>query len=433
MVPLTSVTGPNQPDPPHQPDPPTPQPEAWARWIVGWHVAFWALLGLAALYLVIGTELTSGRRWTGAVVVSAVGLAYLVLVQPTWASDPAGSRPRSRRPRYAYLCLVVVAVGVACAVDPTLAMLLFIAYPQAWMLTRGPRAGAAFSTAITVSALTGFLVRFGTSPDVLRQVGPQLLVSLLFSLLLGTWISRIIAQSRERAELIAALEATRGELAAADHAAGVMAERERLAREIHDTLAQGFTSIVMLAQAAAAALPQDQRRTAGQLRAIEDVARENLAEARALVAAFAPAGLDGSTLTDALRRLVGRFAAQTGIDVDLQVGDGDDGGAVPAAGQPLSRAQEVVVLRTAQEALANVRRHARAHRVSVRLLVDEEGVRVEVGDDGIGFGTQAPGSGFGLAGIRSRVSEVGGRLDVDSSPGGGTRVTVLLPRNREAR
>ncbi|HET9656224.1 MAG TPA: sensor histidine kinase [Kineosporiaceae bacterium] len=402
---------------------PVPEREAWSRWIVGWHLAFWALVGLAGIRLLIGTDLTDRQRATGAGVVVTLALGYLLLVQRNWASDPAAEQPRVRRARYAYLCLVTVVTGFACGIDANLSMLLFIAYPQTWMLVAGRRSGAVFTTAITLAALAGFLARYGATVAVLREVGPQLLVSLLFSLLLGLWISRVVQQSRERAELITALEATRSELAAADHAAGVLAERERMSREIHDTLAQGFTSIVMLAQAAAAALPSDPGRTGRQLGQIEDVARENLAEARALVAALAPVGLDGRTLADALRRLVERFSTQTGIPVDLRLGEGTGG---------LTRPQEVVVLRTAQEALTNVRRHAHARRVSVTLLADEQGVRAEVGDDGVGFGPQAAGSGFGLAGIRGRVSEVGGRLDVDSSPGGGTRVTVRLPRTEEA-
>jgi signal transduction histidine kinase len=244
-----------------------------------------------------------------------------------------------------------------------------------------------------------------------------MLASLLFSLLLGFWISRIIDQSRERAELIDQLEAARTELAAADHARGVMAERERVAREIHDTLAQGFTSIVMLAQLAA--VERDGAAAAGRLRDIEDVARENLAEARALVAAFTPVGLEDATLRDAVRRLADRFTHETGVLVDVQDGDLD--------GVALSRDQEVVVLRAVQEALTNVRRHARARHVTVGLSVDGTGARLEVADDGDGFAPGGADGGFGLAGMRSRVAEVGGEVEVASTPGEGTLVTVRLP------
>jgi signal transduction histidine kinase len=190
-----------------------------------------------------------------------------------------------------------------------------------------------------------------------------------------------------------------------------------MAREIHDTLAQGFTSIVMLSQVAADTMERDPAGAREQLETIETVARENLAEARALVAAFAPVGLDGTTLPDAVGRLAERFGGETGLAVDVET-IGDFSG--------LGREQEVVVLRVAQEALTNVRRHARARQVWVRLLADGAGARVEVGDDGVGF-SPARVEGFGLAGMRGRVAEVGGDLDVASAPGRGTRVTVRVP------
>lgn len=407
------------------------RPEAWARWIVGWHLAFWLLMALMVLRVAIAGDLSTRQRLAGLAVTAVLSLGYLLTVHRSWSSEAfhrahqrGDTPPENRGDRYTYLGLAVVGSGAACAVDSSLSMLLFITYPQTWMLSDSRRTGVAFTSALTASATAGFLVSHGWSLGVLRVLGPQMLVSLLFSILLGMWIWRVIEQSGERAELIAQLEATRSELAAAHHAQGVMTERERVAREIHDTLAQGFTSIVMLSQAASAGLATRPERAVAQLAAIEDVARENLAEARALVSAYTPVDLDGSTLTEAVRRLVERFARQTGLQVDLRIGDGVAG---------LSRAQEVVVLRATQEALTNVRRHARAHRVLVRLEADERGTRVEVGDDGVGFVAPADAApaGFGLAGIRGRVSEVGGELDIASSPGGGTRVTVLLPGPRD--
>jgi signal transduction histidine kinase len=174
----------------------------------------------------------------------------------------------------------------------------------------------------------------------------------------------------------------------------------------------------MLAQVAGAAVGRDERLVADRLAMIEDVARENLAEARALVAAFSPVALDGHGVQDAVRRLAERFGRETGLVVDLDVADGV---------ARLTRDQEVVVLRSVQEALANVRRHAHARRVTIRLLTDDEGARVEIGDDGVGFAPGSASGGFGLAGMRGRVAEVGGELDVASTPGGGTRVVVRVP------
>ena len=202
------------------------------------------------------------------------------------------------------------------------------------------------------------------------------------------------------------------------------AERERLAREVHDTLAQGYTSIVVLAQTAAAALPPDTDDVAERLALIEEVARENLGEARAMVAAFAPVALDSATLLEALQRLAERFGRETGIvtRLDTSALDGVDTG--------LTRSEEIVLLRGAQEALANVRRHASASAVVLRVsrVGSDDGsqVSVHVEDDGVGF-DPASAAGVGLAGLRDRAEEVGGVVDVVSAPGEGTRVTVRVP------
>jgi signal transduction histidine kinase len=386
--------------------------DAWTRWVVGWQVAFWLLLGITAVQLAVVGDPSTFRASAAVVALAVLATAYL----------PVRGRPglTSTRLAYLYLCVAVVVVGVTCWIEPGLAILLFIVFPQIWVYCERLWVGVGFTVATAVSATVGFVADAGWSESSMWAVAPDMFVSLLFSLLLGVWISRIIHQSRDRADLIAQLESTRSELAAAHHAQGVMAERERVAREIHDTLAQGFTSIVMLSQVAAEGLDRDPAAARGPLDTIEAVARENLAEARALVAAFSPVGLVGTTLPDALRRLAERFGGETGVSVDVAA-VGDFSG--------LAREQEVVVLRVAQEALTNVRRHARAQHVTVRLLADDLGVRAEVGDDGVGFPAAAVGSarGYGLSGMRGRVQEVGGDLDVASAPGHGTRVTVRLP------
>jgi signal transduction histidine kinase len=388
------------------------QPDAWKKWVVGWQIAFWLMIALAVVQLVLPGETSTGRRLAALAAIGVLAAAYV----------PARHGPE-RVPRtvaYTYLGVAVVVVGVTCWLSPGFAILLFIVYPQIWVYSESLRTAALFTVAVTVSAGAGFVAAEGWTADSVWEVAPSMVVSLLFSLLLGIWIARIINQSHDRAELIAQLETTRSELAAAHHAQGVMAERERLAREIHDTLAQGFTSIVMHAQVAADDVGRDPDAARRRLETIEDVARENLAEARALVAAFSPVSLDGATLSDAVTRLAERFGSETGLAVDVQA-LGDFAG--------VAREQEVVVLRVAQEALTNVRRHARARQVTVRLVADDAGVRVEVGDDGVGFApaSLAGARGYGLAGMRGRVREVGGDVDVASAPGRGTRVTVRVP------
>ncbi|MDX8143497.1 sensor histidine kinase [Lentzea sp. BCCO 10_0061] len=218
---------------------------------------------------------------------------------------------------------------------------------------------------------------------------PAALLIIAFSQAFGWAISRMSEQSRQRAELLNRIEALT-----------IEAERARWAGEIHDTLAQGFTSIITLLQGA-------QPNVELALR----TARENLREARALVASNSPSPLDGSSLEDALRRLVNGVELESSFRV---IGD-------PVG---LQTSAEVVLLRTVQEALTNVARHSGASRVDVVMRFDEDGVSLEVRDDGRGFG-DAP-EGFGLRGMRARLEQVGGTLSLSSDDGASVLVEVPL-------
>jgi len=262
-------------------------------------------------------------------------------------------------------------------------------------------------------------------------------VSLVIALLLGLWIERIIGQSRRRAALLAELAATRAELAAVSREAGVLAERERLAREIHDTLAQGFTSVLLLLEAIGAELGADPEAARRHLDRARDTARENLAEARALVAALAPPDLTRTSLPEALRRLVERADTEPGRLVERAHAEP---GLTPAPGltatlsvtgtpRGLPAEHEVALLRAGQEALANVRRHAGASRVEVTLGYLEDRVSLRIRDDGRGFDPAIPvrADGYGLAGMPARASQIGGTLHVTAAPGTGVTVCMEIP------
>ncbi|MGW6444127.1 sensor histidine kinase [Lentzea sp. NPDC055074] len=180
------------------------------------------------------------------------------------------------------------------------------------------------------------------------------------------------------------------------HEAGVLEERQRLAREIHDTLAQGFSSINLLL-------------SLGETTKAAEVARENLGEARRFVRDLSP--IHG-TLVEALHRLVPH------VEVD-----GD-----PYA---LSVQTEVALLRVAQGAVANVFEHSGAGRVAITLSYLGDAVSMDVVDDGRGFDPAqvrtAHGRGYGLASIRGRITELGGTVSVESAPGEGTAVAVTVP------
>ncbi|BBL80316.1 hypothetical protein RxyAA322_21700 [Rubrobacter xylanophilus] len=209
--------------------------------------------------------------------------------------------------------------------------------------------------------------------------------------------------------------------------AGVLEERQRLAHEIHDTLAQGFTSIVTNLEAAGGALERDRVALRHHLDQALGVARESLSEARRLVWALRPEPLEEASLPEALRRLVARWSSSSGVAAEVFVTG--EPGSLPAEA-------EVALLRVAQEALANVRKHARAGRVAVTLSYIGGRAVLDVRDDGVGFDPAAtsPGSGgdgFGLRSMRERLERAGGALSVESVPGEGTVLSAEVP-NRAA-
>jgi signal transduction histidine kinase len=241
------------------------------------------------------------------------------------------------------------------------------------------------------------------------------LISTATGIWLGFWINRVIEQNTERGRLIEELEASRAEVARLSHETGVAAERERLAGEIHDTLAQGFTSIITLAQAAESELGRDEAMVRKHLDLTVRTARENLAESRALVAALAPGELTESSILDALRRQAARLTEETGVAAVFVV-QGDR--------RPLPTGVDVVLLRTVQESLANVRKHAQASSVEIVLSYQDISVVLLVTDDGVGFDPGSGTQGFGLRGMRSRVEHIGGSVSVTSAPGAGTTVEL---------
>lgn len=407
---------------------PRAAPDAWDRAVVGWHAAFWVVLAITALALVEDGPFTGPRAWAGAAVLAALAGAYLFLGGPA-------ARGRSQRRAVAYVAVLVVALPVLLWVDGGTSFLLFLAYPQVWMLVDGRLRAALATGLVSVAALLGFVLAAGGDPGALRQAGPAIAISFLFSLTLGLWISSVIEQSADRAALIAQLGSTQAELAAAERAAGAAEERAALARDIHDTLAQGFTSVLVLAQVARRELAVEGRtgdsstgagtsddRVVARLETIEDVARTGLAEARALVAATSPVDVHGADLAGALRRLGGRFERETGVVVDVDVAD-----LVPGPDGPLTPERAVVLLRSAQEGLANVRKHAGATRVRLRLHEDGDRLRLEVVDDGVGWDAATAGTGFGLDGLRRRAGEIGGSVGLDRADRGGTRLAVEVP------
>ena len=205
---------------------------------------------------------------------------------------------------------------------------------------------------------------------------------------------------------------------------GAVQERNRLAREIHDTLAQGLTATTLQLGSADALLDagSDAEKVRGPLRRALSLTQSNLEEARRSVLDLRAAPLEDRPLSEALKTLVDRWEAETGVNARYAAVNGS---------RPLPPSVEAALYRIGQEALTNVARHAGAGRVSVRLVATPEQVQLSVEDDGRGFDPSGvSGDHHGLVGMRERAEMLGGVLGVRSGAGEGTRVEATVPLER---
>jgi signal transduction histidine kinase len=400
----------------------------WQRYRPAWHVLFGASVLLVAFFITIDEAAAGYRGLALAALLVLVGWYALVGVRAlNHDSDTRG---------LLYFVGVAVIMSGVYPVTMAGAFVLFTLNPSMFMMIVSWRFRIVALVLIYSEIVVWTFVHAGLTLGGLSLVGVWVLIPMLFAISIGGYITGIIRQSTQRARLIEELTRTRAELADERHTAGMLAERERLAAEIHDTLTQGFTSILMLTQAARAGLGREPPRLASegypgpvpakapdtaadQLDLIERTARENIAEARALVAALAPPDLADRNLAEALGRLAERHTRDTGVPVDVACGGG--------AGFTARPATDAVLLRAVQEALANVRRHADAASVSIALDRDAESASVTVTDDGRGFDPARASEGYGLPGMRSRAAAFGGTCSVRSAPGQGTTVRVCIP------
>jgi len=202
----------------------------------------------------------------------------------------------------------------------------------------------------------------------------------------------------------------------------VLEERNRMAREIHDTLAQGFAGIVLQLEAAEQALGEDSTGAQGHLDRARRLARESLNEARRSVWALRPQALEQLSLMEALLQEIEKFIQDSGVKANFNTS---------GKKRILSADVESVLLRICQESLANVRKHAQASQAEVNLAFEEKAVRLSIHDNGISFDPEAPTEGaFGLISMRERARLLGGTLVVQSEKRKGTLIEVTIPMNR---
>ncbi|WP_345762026.1 sensor histidine kinase [Diaminobutyricibacter sp. McL0608] len=372
----------------------------------GLHVVFVALTVLVVVRAVVSPTPSSG-----AVIV------LCVILLATYALGGLGVRSSFRGAGLLWLLVLSVEWIALVWLIPEAAYLVFPLFflylhllPGWW----GPLAVlAATALAIVALGLHGGWTVGGI-------VGP--LVGAGVAILIGLGYRSLARESQEREALMAELIATRDQLAETEHESGVLAERARLAREIHDTVAQGLSSIQMLLHAAEREAPDGPG--VEYVRLARETAATNLVDARRFVRELTPAALVDQGIGAALRRLAETQWSSDSLDVHVRVSDAID----------LPIHVQTALLRIAQGAMANVMQHADARNATITIDRDADTVRLTISDDGRGFDPagvavdRASGASdsFGLTAARERVDQLGGTLSIDAASDHGSTVSVEL-------
>lgn len=394
------------------------------------HVGFAALLGVAVVRLLsTGHVGVLGYAWTAAAFVLAGVYLTGTLLEKRYAANRTGLDPR----RYGVLWLgIVTALWLVLLAGS--AEFSWLAFPLFFLhLHLLPRRVALLTIALmTAAAIAAQWAASGLpTPQPAVVIGP--LLGAGFAVVTGLAYSALYREAENQRRAVSELTRTRAELAASQHDAGVHAERERLAREIHDTLAQGLSSIVLMVRAAEKSLADGDIATATErLGLVRQTASENLSEARHFVRGLSAPQLQEASLIESLRRLCERTennAAARGLRLRCRFElDGDP--------VELPQPYRVTLLRAAQASLANVTDHADAGNAVVTLAFLGSDVALDIYDDGAGFdpagltaqtAARTDGTGYGIRSLQQRVQALNGSLDVESSPGEGTVVAVRLP------
>lgn len=409
-----------------------PLPSVTRRLLIGLDVLVAGLLVVAAL-----RPAPFVAWWVAALVAVAFAVGYAAGRATIRVDEaPLDARRGGWRPSGIWItALLLVWVALLFVSDGA----LWIAFPMMLlqMHVLGPRHGVvavAVTTALAVG--DGMLEQTGTGFSIGDVLGPVVGASVAVAVVLG--YEALVRESQERQRTVDELRLARQDVAIAVHEAAVASERERLARDIHDTLAQGFSAIELLLRAAELSLDSNKAKTSELIEQARRTAQDNLGEARQFVQALAPVDLVGVSLVAALTRVAHRAQELAASEPTSERSDGTVPSSLAVAfrmsgvARPLPLPIETALVRVAQSALANVVAHAGARHAALTLTFLPDAVILDVVDDGCGFDPAALGQnwssgGFGLPAIRSRMRELGGTLTLETGPGDGTAVAVRVP------
>ncbi|MGI5285204.1 sensor histidine kinase [Nonomuraea polychroma] len=362
------------------------------------------------------------REWRWEVLALTVfAAAWHWLMVTKWAARPV--------PLIAYFVVLLAVLAVLVRIDTVFTVAGVGVFVQCFALLPGWWAYG--GVAVTVGVLVAARLQPGRP---LAELLSSFVVGVLIASATGLIFRTIVDQNDRYKTMIGELKDKSAKLAALaeDNAnlhaqllsqareAGVLEERQRMAREIHDTIAQGLTAILTQVEAAEAAVGEDVSAARSRLDTVRTVARESLTEARRSVQALRPGPLrHEAELASVIRDFAEKWARSTGVAAAVRV-TGDP--------RPLHVEVETSLLRVAQEALHNVAKHASADRVQVTVSYMEDVVALDVRDNGRGFAAEATnGGGFGLMAMRQRVTRLAGNFVIETAPGEGTGICTTVP------
>jgi signal transduction histidine kinase len=399
---------------------PHPDPDAeWLVWVRRFAIAFLGLIALAIFGAVTENGLSSEQR----LLAVTVGAAYggWMWTRGQWSTI------RSNADAIIYFSVSLVLLVIALRLYDGFGLVIFGAYWQGFSILR-LKPSLVYAAILTVAIQVGYSDVSLTSLNGYEISTPRVLlgiIGLMVAGLMAAYIESVIREGERRQALLYQLRATQDALAAQEREAGVIAERQRLAGEIHDTVAQHFTSIVTNLEAAESRADTNIDATWDHIRSAREAARHGIADARSMVHALQPQVLEGRAIGEALDHIT-RDQPHSAPDVTFrEIG-------TPA---PLERVRETILVRALQEALQNVRKHAHATSVAVSLAWLEDEVILDVQDDGAGFDPRSvprPENGhrMGLHTMPQRVESAGGTWSIESTPGEGTSIAISFPLDR---
>ncbi len=399
----------------------------WVRskWI--WSAIFILGFIVPPIILAVNGEMSSAELvWVTSLVVGVLVWHWIwVIWYPQWVARKYDLTIRDRQWQMILYITVTVAIWIfLIQIHSLFFMTLFGLYSQFyyWLHIRNAIIGTLLMTFLW------YFVNAQLQGGDISLFDPALwyiMVGVLAGGLFGFWINGIIDESASRRELVEQLKAAQAEQAVAEHRAGVLAERQRLAHEIHDTLAQGFVSIIMHLESAEPLLEGADATLLRHVSQANQAARENLKQVRRVVQELRPEPLERAALPEAIAYVVQKWGEQ----VDIAT-------AVTITGDPvqLPGEAEVTLYRVTQEALSNIRKHAQAKAVQITLSYMQDVIILDVQDDGVGISenNSSPSdrnSGYGLTAMRERVAQFNGSVLLESEPDEGTTLVVSLPMN----